>query len=216
MRPASATLSAALAAAILLAGAGDARAAQELPKWGVISRPKGFSTIRVVAAPGLAVFLDDRPAGTTDALSQGLSIEDLPAGSYTLRVEKPGFEPKVVDVTVAEGDTKEVRILGLKPAPTPTPVPPGWRPPPGATPTPAPVRAIVLERKAVPGGTLVTGLASSAVDALPMIEGFKAECGCTPALEALTRRKDGLYEFRVRLTPGTPTPAPTVRPPASG
>jgi hypothetical protein len=199
VRPAGLLLAALLAAPGLAPRAG----ADELPKWGVISRPKGFSAIRVIAAPGLSVYLDDVPAGTTDPLRQGLTLEDLPAGTYTLRVEKPGFEPKVVAVTVAEGDTKEVRILGLKPKATPTPLPPGWTPPPGATPAqgpgPAPVRAVILERKPVPGGTLVIGIASSAVDALPLIEGLKAECGCTPALEALTRRKDGLYEFRVKL-----------------
>lgn len=201
MRRSAAPLASALAAALLLAGAPGARGAQELPKYGVISRPKGFSTIRVVAAPGLSVFLDGQPAGTTDVLRQGLVIEDLPAGAYTLRVEKPGFEPKVVKVTVAEGDTKEVRVLGLRPAPTPTPAPPGWTPSPGAAPapTPAPVRAVILERKHVADGTVVVGVASSTVDALPIVEGLKAECGCTPTLEALTRRKDGLYEFRVKL-----------------
>lgn len=190
-----------------LAVAGTAGAA-ELPKFGVISRPKGFSSIRVVAAPGLSVYLDDAPAGTTDALRQGLVIEDLPAGTYTLRVEKPGFEPKLVKVTVAEGDTKEVRILGLKPKATPTPFPPGWTPPTGATPapTPVPVRAVILDRKNVPGGTLVTGVASGATDVLPLIEGLKSECACTPALEEMKKRKDGLYEFRVMLPKPLPKP----------
>lgn len=194
-----------LLAALALAGTSGAA---ELPKFGVISRPKGFSSIRVVAAPGLSVFLDDAPAGTTDALRQGLVVEDLPAGTYTLRVEKPGFEPKVVKVTVAEGDTKEVRILGLRPKATPTPVPPGWTPPPGATPapTPVPVRAVILERKAGPGGTLVTGVATGPIDVLPIIEELKAECGCTPALEEMKKRKDGLYEFRVMLPRPLPKP----------
>jgi hypothetical protein len=188
-------------AAVALLLAASLASAQDLPKWGVISRPKGFSTIRVVAQPGLAVFLDDTPVGTTDALRQGLEIADLPAGTYTLRVERAGFEPKVVKVAVAEGDTKEVPILGLRPKATPTPTPPGWRPPADATPapTPIPVRAAVLERRRVADGTIVVGVASSTVDALPVIEGLKSECGCTPTLEALTRRKDGLYEFRVKL-----------------
>ncbi len=177
-----------------------ARAA-ELPKWGVISRPKGFSAIRVVAPPGLSVFLGDVPVGTTDALRQGLWLEDLPAGRYVLRVEKAGFEPKVVKVVVGEGDTKEVRVLALRPKPTPSPTPPGTAATdaPKPEPAPAPVRAVVLERKPVPGGTLVTGIASSAVDALPLIEDLKTECRCTPALESMTKRKDGLYEFRVKL-----------------
>ncbi|MBK6407561.1 MAG: PEGA domain-containing protein [Holophagales bacterium] len=194
-----------LLAALVLAGPA---AAVELPKFGVISRPRGFSSIRVVAAPGLSVFLDDAPAGTTDALRQGLVIEDLPAGTYTLRVEKPGFEPKLVKVTVAEGDTKDVRILGLKPKATPTPFPPGWTPPPGATPapTPVPVRAVILDRKNVSGGTLVTGVASGATDVLPLIDGLKSECACTPALEEMKKRKDGLYEFRVMLPRPLPKP----------
>ena len=198
MRRAPLLLGTLLAALALAPRAGSA---EELPKWGVISRPKGFSSIRVVAAPGLSVFLDDKPAGTTDALRQGLVLEDLPAGTYTLRVEKPGFDPKVVKVTVAEGDTKEVRILGLKPKATPTPFPPGWTPPAGSTPAPAPapVRAAILERKQVPGGTLVVGVASGATDVLPLIEGLKSECACTPALEEMKKRKDGLYEFRVML-----------------
>lgn len=189
-----------LCAAALLAGVFPS-AAQELPKWGVISRPKGFSSIRVVAQPGLSVFLNEQPAGTTDPLKQGLVIEDLPAGTYTLRVEKAGYEPKVVKVVVAEGDTKEVRILGLKPMATPTPTPRGWTPPAGAAPVPAPTpsRLVVLERKPVPGGTLVTGLASGATDVLPFLDRMKAECGCTPALESMTKRKDGLYEFQVKL-----------------
>ena len=197
MRRAPLFLGTLLAALALAPRAGS----DELPKWGVISRPKGFSSIRVVAAPGLSVFLDDVPAGTTDVLRQGLVLEDLPAGTYTLRVEKPGFDPKVVKVTVAEGDTKEVRILGLKPKATPTPMPPGWKPPPGASPAPAPapVRAVIVDRKQVPGGTLVIGVASGATDVLPLIEGLKSECSCTPALEEMKKRKDGLYEFRVKL-----------------
>ena len=113
-----------LPAALLPAlAAGAGLRAEELPKFGVLHRPKGFSAIRVVAAPGLSVFLDDAPVGTTDVLRQGLLVDELPAGTYTLRVEQAGFEPKVVKVTVAEGDTKEVRILGLRPMPTPLPEP---------------------------------------------------------------------------------------------
>jgi hypothetical protein len=186
-----------LAALLLAAAAGRGARAAELPKYGVLHRPKGFSAIRVVSAPGLAVFLDDEPVGTTDALRQGLLIEDLPAGTYALRVEQAGYEPKVVKVTVAEGDTKEVRILGLRPKPTPTPAPFGPPPPPPAA--PPPVRAVIFERKAVPGGMLVTGAASSPADVLPLLDDLKRECACTPALEEVKRRKDGLYEFRVKL-----------------
>lgn len=188
-----------LPAALLLAlAAGAGLRAEELPKFGVLHRPKGFSAIRVVAAPGLSVFLDDAPVGTTDALRQGLLVDELPAGTYTLRVEQAGFEPRVVKVTVAEGDTKEVRILGLRPRPTPTPAPYG---PPLPPPTPpAPVRAVVFERKPVAGGTLVTGAASSPADVLPLLDDLKRQCSCTPALEELKKRKDGLYEFRVRVS----------------
>ena len=195
---------AALLGATLAAGAVPAARAAELPKSGVISRPKGFSTIRLVAPPGLSVFLGDVPAGTTDVLRQGLWLEDLPAGRYVLRVEKAGFEPKVIKVVVGEGDTKEVRVLALRPKATPTPAPPGTAAPAPSqpAPAPAPVRAVILERKPVPGGTLVTGIASSAVDALPLLEELKTECRCAPALESMTKRKDGLYEFRVKL-PGT-------------
>jgi hypothetical protein len=206
-------LAAALPAVLLGPASAPAGAADDLPKFGVISRPKGFSTIRLTAAPGLSVFLDGEPAGTTDVLRQGLWIEDLPAGTYTLRVEKPGFESRVVRVTVAEGDTKEVRVLGLRPmptptpAPTPTPLPPGWKPLPVATsappaPTPVPVRTVIFERKVVPGGTLVIGAASSPADVLPLLETLKAECGCAPALQEMTRRKDGLYAFTVKLPEG--------------
>ncbi len=179
---------------------------EDLPKWGVISRPKGFSSIRLIAPPGLAVFLGDVPVGTTDVLRQGLVLEDLPAGRYVLRVEKAGFEPKIVTIVVAEGDTKEVRVLALRPKATPTPAPPGTAPPAAGTPpagAPAPVRAVVLERRPVTGGTLVVGIASSAVDALPLLEDLKRECGCAAALEDMKKRKDGLYEFRVKLPKGS-------------
>ncbi len=126
-----------LAAFLLALAAGAGLPAEELPKYGVLHRPKGFSAIRVVAAQGLSVFLDDEPVGTTDALRQGLLIEDLPAGTYTLRVEQAGWEPKVVKVTVAEGDTKEVRILGLRPKPTPLPAPYGPPLPPRRLPPPS-------------------------------------------------------------------------------
>ena len=193
----------ALFGALLAAAVGvlPAARAADLPKWGVISRPKGFSTIRLVAPPGLSVFLGDVPVGTTDVLRQGLWLEDLPAGRYVLRVEKAGYEPKVVKVVVGEGDTKEVRVLALRPRPTPAPPPPGTAATdvPQPAPAPAPVRAVVLERKPVAGGTLVVGIASSAVDALPLIQELKTECRCAPALESMTKRKDGLYEFRVKL-----------------
>lgn len=210
MRPRPFLLAAAIAA--VLPGPAPARgaAADDLPKFGVISRPKGFSTIRLIAAPGLSVFLDGERVGTTDPLRQGLWIEDLPAGTYALRVEKPGFEPRTVAVTVAEGDTKEVRVLGLKPMPTPTPAPAptptprGWKPPPGATPapTPVPVRTVIFERKKVPGGTLVLGAASSPADVLPLLEELRGECRCAPALQEMARRKDGLYAFTVMLPDG--------------
>lgn len=200
------------AIAALPAGPAPARgaAADDLPEFGVLSRPKGFSTIRLIAAPGLSVFLDGAPIGTTDPLRQGLWIEDLPAGTYALRVEKAGFAPRTIAVTVAEGDTKEVRVLGLRPiptptpAPTPTPTPRGWKPPPDATPAPTqvPVRTVIFERKRVPGGTLVLGAASSPADVLPLLEKLKAECRCTPALREVTRRKDGLYAFTVMLPHG--------------
>src|SRR5690606_19533152 len=59
---------AALLGAALAAGAVPAARAADPPKSGVISRPKGFSTIRLVAPPGLSVFLGDVPVGTTDVL----------------------------------------------------------------------------------------------------------------------------------------------------
>ena len=65
---------------------------------------------------------------------------------------------------------------------------------------------MILDRKNVSGGTLVTGVASGATDVLPLIDGLKSECACTPALEEMKKRKDGLYEFRVMLPRPLPKP----------
>ena len=54
--------------------------------------------IQVSCEPGLRVFLDDEPMGTSSAREDGLFLMNVMAGSHTIRVEKDGFLPQTFDV----------------------------------------------------------------------------------------------------------------------
>lgn len=54
--------------------------------------------IQVSCEPGLRVFLDDEPMGTSSAREDGLFLMNVMAGSHTIRIEKDGFLPQTFDV----------------------------------------------------------------------------------------------------------------------
>lgn len=56
--------------------------------------------VQVSAEPGLRVFLDGEPAGTTSAREDGLYLSGIGRGRHTIRVEKDGHEPQTFEVDV--------------------------------------------------------------------------------------------------------------------
>lgn len=56
--------------------------------------------IQISAEPGLDVFLDGEPAGTTSAREDGLYLGNVRRGRHVIRVEKHGFLPQTFDVEV--------------------------------------------------------------------------------------------------------------------
>jgi len=72
------------------------------------SGPVGSGSIRIIYAPDRSsVYLDNALKGETKFL-QTFRIENLPAGSYQLKVTKPGFSDYYVNVPVTSGRATEV------------------------------------------------------------------------------------------------------------
>jgi len=70
------------------------------------------SYIQVVAEPGISVFLDGQFKGKTTANLEGLIIENLSAGTYTIKVVKEGSTPQEETVAIEDG---EVFMYTVKP-----------------------------------------------------------------------------------------------------
>lgn len=68
--------------------------------------------IKVLAGPGWRVYLDDRLVGLTSAADGGLLVPEVALGPHTVRVEKLGREPVVLEVEVAGGAVAEVSVDG--------------------------------------------------------------------------------------------------------
>jgi hypothetical protein len=67
------------------------------------------------AEPGVQVFLDGHLQGVTKADAGGYIIEDVPAGTHTVKVVKPGFNPQEAQVAVAAGGVFEYRVRSFTP-----------------------------------------------------------------------------------------------------
>ncbi|WP_304020552.1 PKD domain-containing protein [Methanospirillum hungatei] len=74
----------------------------------VSSGPVGSGSIRIIYAPDRSsVYLDNALKGETKFL-QTFRIENLPAGTYQLKITKPGFSDYYVNVPVTSGRATEV------------------------------------------------------------------------------------------------------------
>ncbi|MDQ7819063.1 MAG: PEGA domain-containing protein [Armatimonadota bacterium] len=96
-----------------------------LPAPGAASPVLAGLTLTVLSTPpGAAVYLNDRPAGTTP-----LAIEGLEPGTYRVKILRAGYAPEVRTVNVGPGDaTVEVALAA----------PPRTPPPSRTSPRPAP------------------------------------------------------------------------------
>jgi hypothetical protein len=74
--------------------------------------------IQISAEPGLEVFLDGQPAGTTSAREDGLFLSNVSRGRHTIRVEKAGFQPQTFAVDVVSRPI-EVEVAEFTPAAAP-------------------------------------------------------------------------------------------------
>jgi len=77
----------------------------------------GFAAdIQVACEPGLRVFLDGTPVGTSSAKEDGLAIAGVSEGRHVIRVEKDGFVPQSLEVQVGKLPV-EVKVGAFTPAP---------------------------------------------------------------------------------------------------
>jgi len=70
------------------------------------------SHIQIVSGPNLSVFLNGKFVGTTNSEFDGLIIQNLDAGSYAIKIVKPGFTPQETSLNLKTG---EVYTYNVKP-----------------------------------------------------------------------------------------------------
>lgn len=61
---------------------------------------QGVGYIQIQCEPGAMVFLDNDLAGKTSSELEGLILQDVPAGSYQIKIVKEGFEPQSVKINL--------------------------------------------------------------------------------------------------------------------
>ncbi|PKP60657.1 hypothetical protein CVT91_04625 [Candidatus Atribacteria bacterium HGW-Atribacteria-1] len=59
---------------------------------------QGVGYIQIKCEPGAIVFLDNNFVGNTSLEQVGLILQDVPAGSYVIKIVKEGFEPQSVKI----------------------------------------------------------------------------------------------------------------------
>jgi len=65
---------------------------------------QGVGYIQIKCEPGVMVFLDDNLVGITSLEQVGLILQDVPAGSYVIKIVKEGFEPQSVKIDLKVND----------------------------------------------------------------------------------------------------------------
>jgi hypothetical protein len=135
--------------------------------------------LQVTCRPGHRVYLDGEFVGLTTAEQDGLHLRAVAAGRREVRVEKLGFAPRTLPVTVVAGRAVELRVPDLDPetaepmqAPTAAP----------ATPAPA-APAVLAAGVAVAAAPVAAAVADSPAPApsvaLPPAPGPAAEAAAT-------------------------------------
>jgi len=61
---------------------------------------QGIGYIQIQCEPGAMVFLDNDLVGKTSSELEGLILQDVPAGSYQIKIVKEGFEPQSVKINL--------------------------------------------------------------------------------------------------------------------
>jgi hypothetical protein len=118
--------------------------------------------IQIFCEPGHSIYLDDEFMGTSNAKQDGLFLLNVRKGNRTIRVEKEGFVPRLLEVEVSDYPI-EVRVGALVPlSPEPEPV----------APTPAPIKPAV-------GIVVIT---SAPQNCVVEIDGTRNETKNTPTL----------------------------------
>ena len=59
---------------------------------------QGVGYIQIKCEPGAMVFLDNNFVGNTSLEQVGLILQDVPAGSYVIKIVKEGFEPQSIKI----------------------------------------------------------------------------------------------------------------------
>lgn len=76
---------------------------------------QGTGHIQVTCEPGVQVFLNGTLQGITSAEVGGLILQEVAAGTHTLKVIKPGFNPQEAAVQVTAGKVFEFRVRPFTP-----------------------------------------------------------------------------------------------------
>ncbi len=96
-------------------GAAKAKLAELPPAALIVEAPK-LGSLRITAQPGNAqAYLDDKFKGVTSEDEGKLVIENLPPGTYHLRLALPGYRQWKQEVTLPPGETVPVQAK-LEPA----------------------------------------------------------------------------------------------------
>jgi len=72
---------------------------------------QGVGYIQIKCEPGAIVFLDNNLVGKTSSELGGLILQDVPAGSYVIKIVKEGFEPQSVKIDLK---VNEIYIYEVK------------------------------------------------------------------------------------------------------
>ena len=70
--------------------------------------------IQIFCEPGLSIHLDDEFMGTSTTMQDGFFLLNVRKGTRTIRVEKEGFVPRILEVEVSDYPI-EVRVGALVP-----------------------------------------------------------------------------------------------------
>ena len=76
----------------------------------LVAQAAATGSLWVHAEPGIQIFLDGKLQGVTKAETGGLLLQDIPAGSHSLKAVKEGFAAKTLTVSLKAGEAKVVQL----------------------------------------------------------------------------------------------------------
>jgi len=78
--------------------------------YALVAQSAATGSLWVHAEPGIQIFLDGKLQGVTKAEAGGLLLQDVPAGSHSLKAVKEGFAAKTLTFSLKAGEAKVVQL----------------------------------------------------------------------------------------------------------